>query len=108
VEADKVAKNLVTVLDAHKKTVTAIELMIQREVKNASTYISSLGSHFLDYAGSLLRSDSMASKMMNAFSASIGKPFLKTVLTEHVKHICENPVEDGISFEVNPEKVPPT
>jgi hypothetical protein len=46
VEADKVAKNLVTVLDAHKKTVTAIEIMIQREVKNASTYISSLRISF--------------------------------------------------------------
>mmetsp|Transcript_23895 Transcript_23895/g.33503 ORF Transcript_23895/g.33503 Transcript_23895/m.33503 type:complete len:260 (-) Transcript_23895:90-869(-) len=49
----------------------------------------------------------MASKMMKSLSGLIAKPFIKSLFAEMIEHICNQPVENGASFEVDPHKLPP-
>jgi len=72
----------------------AIRSYISREVAEATN------------AGSLLRANSNASKIMKSFSGMIGKDFLELVLGDEIRRICDHPVEDGASYEVDPAKIP--
>jgi len=95
-EADKITKDLVTIFEDHGLTVALIDAHVAREVKEAN------------HAGSLMRANSAASKLMKAFSLLIGKPFLAQVLGPSINAICANPDEGGASFEVDPSKISPT
>jgi len=82
---------LVVFYESQGKTVSFINVILEKEVEEAN------------YAGSLMRANSMASKLMKSYSTMIGKPFLRQVLSESVKSICEMKE----SFEVDPEKLQP-
>jgi len=62
--------------------------MIGKEIKSAN------------HAGSLMRSNSMASKLMKSYSFMIGKPFLRSTLLVNIEAVCK-----GQDFEVDPNKV---
>lgn len=63
-------------------------------------------SDHVDSAGTLMRENSMASKIMKTYSALIGRKFLKRTLGSEITEICRAPKENNISFEVDPEKIP--
>jgi len=92
-EADKICKDLVIVFESHGKTVDLIRVTIGQEVKAAN------------HAGSLMRANSMASKLMKSYSSMIGKEFLKKVLGDEIRPICRDPNEGGAGFEINPDKI---
>eukprot|EP01114_Cavostelium_apophysatum_P000064 TRINITY_DN1006_c0_g1_i2.p1 TRINITY_DN1006_c0_g1~~TRINITY_DN1006_c0_g1_i2.p1 ORF type:complete len:874 (+),score=176.01 TRINITY_DN1006_c0_g1_i2:359-2980(+) len=94
-ESDKVAKSLVHVFENHKKTVELIRRNIKAEVKATN------------HAGSLLRNNSMASKLMKAYSQMIGKNFLRVLLGDLVQEVCNKPKENNISCEIDPNKLSP-
>lgn len=109
-EADKVAKDVVTLFEANHRTVNIIRAMVDMEVKAASKLHHCdiiVLKLFLAQAGSLMRGNSMASKMMKSYSALIGKGFLRKVLGPQIDAICKNPKEGGAGFEVNPDALKP-
>lgn len=90
-EADKIAKALVIVFEAHNKTMQLLKALIVQEVKttgripNMNTYLNS------ESAGTLFRSNSMVSKMFKFYSRLIGLPYLyETVGPELNQQIWEN------------------
>ena len=62
-------------------------------------------SHTTDHAGSLMRANSMASKMMKSLSGLIAKKYLKFLFQDIIEDIIKNPTDGGASFEVDPYKV---
>jgi len=93
-ESDKIASWMTTDFEFNGLTVDLIKSLISREVKLAN------------HAGSLMRANSMASKMMKCLSGLIAKKYLKFLFQEIIEHINKNPTEGGCSFEVDPDKVP--
>jgi len=85
-EADRIASNIMILSDFHANTVTVIKSLIKREVKQAN------------HAGSLMRANSMASKLMKVFSTVIGRPLLIATLGDQVKRIC---ADEESSYEVD-------
>lgn len=94
-ESDKVAKCLTFVFASRQMCVDLIKSLIAWEVDDAK------------HAGSLMRANSMASKVIKSYSGIIGKTYLRNTLAKHVANICENPVDGGCSFEVDPSKRTP-
>lgn len=57
-------------------------------------------THESGSAGTLLRNNSIASKLFTAFAKIIGTDFLNTTLSEVIKDICKNASSGGASLEV--------
>lgn len=51
-------------------------------------------------AGTLLRNNSMASKLFKSYAAEVGTEFLKQTLKEVIADVCKNASTGGASFEV--------
>lgn len=47
----------------------------------------------------------MTSKVIKVYSGLLGQAFLQTVLGSEIVLICQNPSHDGVSFEIDPEKL---
>lgn len=78
-EADKVAKAMVIIFEAHNKTLLLLDAFIKEEVNNSET------------DGTLFRSNSMVSKMFKFYSRLIGLPYLyETIGPELTQLIFEN------------------
>tara|TARA_R110002050_G_scaffold81309_7_gene173843 strand:- start:3513 stop:8018 length:4506 start_codon:yes stop_codon:yes gene_type:complete len=90
-EFDEVSAALVSVFEFHNETMYLIKKLITKEVNEASS------------AGTLFRSNSMASKVMTAYSKKIGHQYLMATLMTPLNHIQTK----DISLEVDPRKLPP-
>eukprot|EP00009_Paramoeba_aestuarina_P003177 CAMPEP_0201514696 /NCGR_PEP_ID=MMETSP0161_2-20130828/6463_1 /ASSEMBLY_ACC=CAM_ASM_000251 /TAXON_ID=180227 /ORGANISM="Neoparamoeba aestuarina, Strain SoJaBio B1-5/56/2" /LENGTH=1626 /DNA_ID=CAMNT_0047911325 /DNA_START=239 /DNA_END=5119 /DNA_ORIENTATION=- len=90
-EFDEVAGALVAIFEFHNQTLELIKKLISKEVHEASS------------AGTLFRSNSMASKVMTAYSKKIGQEYLEATLITPISHILDK----DFSFEIDPRKLGP-
>jgi hypothetical protein len=91
-EQDVVLESLIYILDAHKMTLPIIKLGITREVEKTKS------------AATLFRGNTMATKLMTAFTKMTGRQYLSDTL----KHLLEDlsaQLNAGVSFEIDPEKL---
>ena len=88
---DEVAAALVSVFEFHNESLRLIMFLITKEVREATS------------AGTLFRSNSMASKVMTAYSKKVGGEYLKATLSTPIAHICNR----DLSMEVDPRKISP-
>jgi GTPase-activator protein for Ras-like GTPase/Concanavalin A-like lectin/glucanases superfamily/Bacterial cadherin-like domain/Bacterial Ig domain len=88
-EYDAIAKAMVAVFEYHEITLDMLKYFITLEVENASS------------AGTLFRANSIASKMMTAYSKMIGQEYLVLTLRPPI----ENIIKREASMEVDPRKL---
>jgi len=91
-EADSIAKTMVQLFGTRSPAL--INMMLDREIENASS------------SGTLLRSNSMASKLFKCYAAEVGTDFLQKTLKPSVDDILKNCTAGGASCEVDPLKLP--
>jgi len=88
-DADELAQALVRIFESQGNTLALIKSSITREVRATET------------ANLLLRSNSMATKMMTSYSQMIGVPYLRVVLCPIVDQICRDPLR----YEVDAQRL---
>lgn len=75
-ETDTFTSELIILFELYHQSLDLIESMISREVKIAN------------HSGSLMRANSIASKLMKAYCGLVGRPFLKQIFGPLVEEIC--------------------
>jgi hypothetical protein len=93
-EQEIVLESLIHILDAHKMTLPIIKLGITREVEKTKT------------AATLFRGNTMATKLMTAFTRMTGKQYLSDTLKPLLEELVAQ-MTAGTSFEIDPEKQTP-
>ncbi|KAF2077194.1 hypothetical protein CYY_001515 [Polysphondylium violaceum] len=88
-EADEVAKVLVNFFEANDKTMSILKAVIQHEVNSTES------------ANTLFRRNSVATKMLAAYTKLIGGPYLRTTLYPVIKTLLNN----TSSMEIDPGKI---
>ncbi|GAM17779.1 hypothetical protein SAMD00019534_009540 [Acytostelium subglobosum LB1] len=91
-EADELAPILVNFLEHHDRTLVVLKKVIQQEVVSTEN------------VNSLLRRNSMATKMLGAFTKHIGRPYLKLALYP----VINNLINQKESMEIDPTRLSPT
>eukprot|EP01132_Coremiostelium_polycephalum_P003622 gene3622-4511_t len=89
-EADEVAKVLVNFFESNDKTMSILKTVIQQEVNSTET------------ANTLFRRNSVATKMLAAYTKLIGGPYLKSTLYPVIKTLVNNTVG---SMEIDPSRI---
>jgi len=89
-EADEVAQLLVRLFEANERTMVMLKMMIEQEVSRT------------DSENILFRRNSMATKLLAAYTKLIGTRYLKETLTPTLQRLIANP----LTFEVDPQKLP--
>ena len=90
-EQETVLESLIYILDAHKMTLPIIKLGITREVEKTKS------------AQTLFRGNTMATKLMTAFTKMTGRQYLTNTVKPLLEELSAN-LMNGISFEIDPEK----
>jgi len=90
-EADELAKALVHVFEYHHSSMVLLRHFILREVAASTS------------AGTLFRSNSMASKMIKVYSFLVGSHYLKETIGQPIQEICSK----SVSHELDPVKLGP-
>lgn len=90
-EQDVVLESLIHILDAHKMTLPIIKLGITREVEKTKS------------ATTLFRGNTMATKLMTAFTKMTGRQYLSNTLKPVLDDLLAQ-LAAGASVEVDPEK----
>jgi len=94
-EQDVVLESLIHILDAHKMTLPIIQLGITREVEKTKS------------AATLFRGNTMATKLMTAFTRMTGRQYLtetlKSLLEDLAAKLTSN--SPSLSLEIDPEKI---
>ncbi|EGG19811.1 neurofibromin [Cavenderia fasciculata] len=88
-EADEVARILVNFCEQNDKTMPILKKVIHHEVSSTET------------ANTLLRRNSVATKMLAAYTKLIGQPYLKVALYPVMKTLLDN----SESMEIDPSRV---
>lgn len=90
-EQDVVLESLIHILDAHKMTLPIIKLGITREIEKTKS------------AATLFRGNTMATKLMTAFTKMTGRQYLSDTLKPLLEDLSSR-MSSGLSFEIDPEK----
>jgi hypothetical protein len=90
-EADEVAQLLVRLFEANEKTMSMLKKAIEQEVTKTET------------ENTLFRRNSMATKLLAAYTKLIGTRYLKDTLTPTLQGLISNPPP----MELDPQKLPP-
>ncbi|KAL6048750.1 Neurofibromin 1 [Balamuthia mandrillaris] len=89
-EADEAAKILVRFFEANEKTMLLLKKTIEQEVKRTET------------ENTLFRRNSMATKVLAAYTKLIGTRYLKATLSPVIHNLVSNP----LNLELDPQKLP--
>lgn len=92
-DKEVVLESLINILDAHKMTLKIIKLGITVEVEKTKD------------AGTLFRGNTMATKLMTAFTRMYGRSYITSTL-KPVLDILLKDVENGKRYEIDPSKAP--
>ncbi len=76
-ETDTLTSELMILFELYHQSLEIIDAMISREVKLAN------------HAGSLMRANSIASKLMKAYCGLIGRPLLRQMFGPLIEEICQ-------------------
>jgi len=115
-EATKTCSAIIKIFMKHDSVVDMINALIINEVKNqcaqpittASCYMSiDIVIAYAASAGTLFRNNSIATHMMTCYTKAIGIPYLKNTVAPEVLYVFEKIESEGVSYEIDPEKVPP-
>lgn len=90
-EQDVVLESLIHILDAHKMTLPIIKLGITREIEKTKS------------AATLFRGNTMATKLMTAFTKMTGRQYLSDTVKALLEDLV-NQLNSGSSVEIDPEK----
>lgn len=90
-EQDVVLESLIHILDAHKMTLPIIKLGITREVEKTKS------------ATTLFRGNTMATKLMTAFTKMTGRQYLSDTLKPALEDLTRQ-LSAGASVEIDPDK----
>lgn len=91
-EQEVILESLISILDAHKMTLPIIKQGITNEVSKTSN------------AGTLFRGNTMATKLMTAWTRMTGRSYLANTLKPLLDQVVAN-IAQGADFEVDPAKV---
>lgn len=89
-EADEVAQLLVRLFEANERTMMMLKMVIEQEVSKTET------------ENTLFRRNSMATKLLAAYTKLIGTRYLKDTLTPTLQRLIANPPP----LELDPQKLP--
>lgn len=84
-------RSLIFILDSYKMTMPIIKLGITREVEKTKDVTT------------LFRGNSMATKLMSAFTKLTGKSYIELILKSNLNYLNDL-IEKGDSFEIDPQK----
>mmetsp|Transcript_15903 Transcript_15903/g.40714 ORF Transcript_15903/g.40714 Transcript_15903/m.40714 type:complete len:3398 (+) Transcript_15903:1469-11662(+) len=88
-DADRFARSLVNIFEHHGETLHLIEKLIELEVRLATS------------PGTLFRANSIASKVISAYTRLVGSNYLRLTLGSPIQDICDK----QLSLEVDPRKL---
>eukprot|EP01133_Synstelium_polycarpum_P017457 gene17457-20830_t len=91
-EADEVAKLLVNFFDVNDRAIAILKKVIHQEVSSTDT------------ANTLLRRNSVATKMLAAYTKLIGGPYLRAALYSVIKNLLDDPQQ---AMEIDPQRLAP-
>ena len=90
-EVDLVSKVLLHIFSVRDMASILTETVIQSEINNTN------------HVGTLFRANTLASKILTAYSRQVGTPYLKATLTPFLQAFSVT----GTEYEVDPSKLPP-
>lgn len=92
-DKEVILESLINILDAYKMTLKIIKLGITVEVEKTKD------------AGTLFRGNSMATKLMTAFTRMYGRSYITSTLKPYLELLVKD-VESGKRYEIDPSKAP--